>query len=145
MSDLELHAARGRPLVICIDDEAAILSSLERLLRREPYRLRTTLNPKDVLDWLRKDEICLVISDQRMPEMMGTELLDRVHQISPATARMLLSGYPGNSLKIKSSLLGIQAMFDKPWDDEALKRKIRGITREWSANVETGIDKENAL
>jgi len=144
MRDMEPRTAGGRSLVLCVDDEASILSSLERLLKREPYVLRTTRKPMDVLGWLREEEVGLVISDQKMPEMMGTDLLDRVHQISPATARMLLTGYPGSSMVLKSSLLGIQAMFDKPWDDEALKRTIRAILHLQVAKVDPRIDKEDA-
>jgi DNA-binding NtrC family response regulator len=144
MRDMEKHAAEGRSLVICVDDEVSILSSLERLLKREPYVLRTTRKTMDVLDWLREEEVCLVISDQKMPEMMGTDLLERVHQSSPTTARILLTGYPGCSLLIKSTLLGIQAMFDKPWDDEALKRTIRAILTQRAAKVGPRSDKEDA-
>jgi DNA-binding NtrC family response regulator len=143
MKDMETHAAEGRSLVICVDDDVSILSSLERLLKGEPYVLRTTRKPMDILDWLREEEVSLVISDQKMPEMMGTDLLDRVHQISPTTARMLLTGYPGFNLLIKSTLLGVQAMFDKAWDDEALKRKIRAILSIRAAKVEPRVDKED--
>jgi DNA-binding NtrC family response regulator len=143
MKYMETRAALGRSLVLCVDDDVSILSSLERLLKGEPYVLRTTRKPMDILDWLREEEVSLVISDQKMPEMMGTDLLDRVHQISPTTARMLLTGYPGCNLLIKSTLLGIQAICDKSWGNEALRRKIRTILSVRAAKVDPRVDRED--
>lgn len=114
-----------RPIVVLVDDEPAVLDSLKRLLRAEPYALLTTERPDQALEWVRRMNVRLVISDQRMPDMLGTELLDQVARSSPETRRVILTGYPGNTLKVQSLLSGIQDLIYKPWDDAALKQRIR--------------------
>jgi response regulator RpfG family c-di-GMP phosphodiesterase len=115
------------PLVICVDDEPQILSSLSRLLRREPYRLRTTTDPDEALDWVRTEDVALLVADYRMPRMSGTTLLQIAKASSPGTVRLMLTGYPGETLIIAAGEAGLMHLVGKPWDDESLKGKIRGL------------------
>jgi len=119
--------APGKPLVVLVDDEPPILSSLARLLRAEPYELRTTTDPEEALEWVRTGEVALLVADYRMPQMSGTTLLQLAKSCSPATARMMLTGYPGETLVIAVKEAGLMHLVGKPWDDEALKRKIRDL------------------
>jgi len=125
-SDTRTPAQAG-PLVVCVDDEPQILSSLARLLRREPYRLRTTTDPEEALEWIRVEDVALLVADYRMPGMSGTTLLQIAKASSPGTARMMLTGYPGETLIITAGEAGLMHLVGKPWDDEALKGKIRGL------------------
>lgn len=59
------------PRVVCIDDEPHVLASLKRLLRGEPYELRTTTDPEEALIWIREDGAAVVVADYRMPRMSG--------------------------------------------------------------------------
>jgi len=59
--------------VLCVDDEENILSSLKRLLRKEGYRLLTATSGGEGLKLFEENGVHLVISDQRMPQMSGTE------------------------------------------------------------------------
>jgi len=116
-----------RPLVVCVDDERQILASLERLLRKEPYRFRTTTDPEEALDWVRSGDVSLLIADYRMPGMSGTTLLQIAKASSPGTARMMLTGYAGETLVIAAGEAGLMHLVGKPWDDETLKGKILGL------------------
>ena len=116
-----------KPLVVCVDDEAPILQSLTRLLRAEPYDFLTTTDPEEGLDWARTREVALFVADYRMPHMSGTTLLQLVKSSSPATARMLLTGYPGETIIIAAREAGLLHLVGKPWDDAALKSKIRRL------------------
>jgi len=116
-----------RPLVVCVDDERQILSSLERLLRKEPYRFRTTTDPEEALGWVRSEDVSLLIADYRMPGMSGTTLLQLAKASSPGTARMMLTGYAGETLVIAAGEAGLMHLVGKPWDDETLKGKILGL------------------
>src|SRR5690348_12169747 len=95
-----LPAERGRPLVVCVDDEPQILSALARMLRAEPYEFRGSTDPEEALDWVRSGNVALFLADYRMPFMSGTTLLQLVKAASPNTARLLLTGYPGETLLI---------------------------------------------
>jgi DNA-binding NtrC family response regulator len=117
----------ARPIVVCVDDEAQILRSISRLVRREDYDLRATTDPEEALDWVRKEKVALLIADYRMPTMSGMTLLQLVKAYSPRTARLLLTGYPGESMVIAAGGAGLLDIVGKPWDDEALKGKIRSL------------------
>jgi len=125
--DLRSRADSGAPLVVCVDDEPQILASLSRLLRQEPYRLRTTTDPEEALEWVRSGEVALLLADYRMPRMSGTTLLQIAKASSPGTARLMLTGYPGETLVIAAGEAGLMHLVGKPWDDEVLKRTIRGL------------------
>jgi DNA-binding NtrC family response regulator len=79
--------------LLLVDDEEHILSSLKRLLRPDGYRILTATSAKDAMDLLALNDVQVIVSDQRMPEMNGTEFLRRVWQIYPDTIRILLTGY----------------------------------------------------
>src|SRR5579862_6565656 len=84
-----------RHCVVCVDDEPSILAALRRSLRQDPYDVLTTDSADDAIRWVATREVSLVITDQRMPGMQGTELLAEVSRHSPSTARIILTAYPG--------------------------------------------------
>ena len=59
------------PWVVCVDDEPAVLAALRRGLRGESFRVATTREPGQVLDWLERRDVAVVIADQRMPRGAG--------------------------------------------------------------------------
>jgi DNA-binding NtrC family response regulator len=118
-------SGRSVPLVVCVDDEPHVLTALSRALRQEPYEMRTTTDPEEALDWVRKEDVSLVLADYKMPRMSGTTLLHLVKASSPRTARMILTGYAGESLVIAAGEAGLMDLVGKPWDDRALRETIR--------------------
>jgi response regulator RpfG family c-di-GMP phosphodiesterase len=108
-----------------VDDEAAILAALKRSLRHEPYDLLSTGDPEDALHWVRTRDISLVITDQRMPSMTGTDLLDEVGRHSPSTARILLTAFPEATAKTPRLRHRTECMISKPWDTTMLRQTIR--------------------
>jgi response regulator RpfG family c-di-GMP phosphodiesterase len=116
-----------RPVVVCVDDEPAILSAIRRSLRAEPYELLTTESPESALEWLRSRDVSLVITDQRMPGMAGTELLEEVLKRSPSTARILLTAYPGSTAATPGLSDWTECMISKPWDSVMLRKTIRQL------------------
>jgi DNA-binding NtrC family response regulator len=127
-------AERAAPLVVGVDDEPQVLASLTRLLREEPFDFRTTTDPEDALAWIRTERVALVIADYRMPGMSGTTLLQLAKSTSPRTRRILLTGYPGEAIVIRTGEAGLMDLVGKPWDDERLKRMIRGRIAEAQAD-----------
>jgi len=115
------------PLVVCVDDEPGVLSALGRLLRKEPVDFRSTTDPEEALDWVRTRDVALVIADYRMPSMSGSTLLQLVKASSPQTVRMLLTGYPGETLVLVACEAGLLHLAGKPWDDRKLKSRIRAL------------------
>lgn len=119
----------GRPVVLLVDDEPEVLASLKRLLRSEPYELLATDRPEEALAWVQRGDVSLVISDQRMAGVTGTQLLDEVARCSPDTARVILTGYPGSTVVVSGMSHGIHKLLYKPWDDSMLKETVRELLR----------------
>ena len=116
------------PVVVCVDDEPAILASLQRLLRNEPYRLLTTAKPEEAVTWVLEKRARLVIADQRMPGMSGLEVLELVRACSPSTVRVMLSGQTDLSGVLKRTKLeAIDRLLRKPWDADELKDTLRSL------------------
>lgn len=128
MSDPRSEGEARRPVVVLVDDDPAILSALGRLLRDEPFEILSTSKPEEALDWVGSRAVALVVADERMSNMRGLQLLEEVGRRSPDTARILLTGYPEQSVKRETLEKGVFHLFYKPWNDIALKRAIRRLT-----------------
>lgn len=128
------RAATSRPthhhLVLCVDDEPRTLSALQRTLRREPYEVVVTGNPWEALSWVDARDVSLVISDQRMPEMCGSEMIAEIRARSPGTLCVLLTAYPGSLAPGGADWRDVGELILKPWDDHQLRRIVRSLLRE---------------
>lgn len=113
--------------VLFVDDEEHILNSLKRLLRKEPYRLFTATGGEAGLQVMAENPgIQLVVSDQRMPGMCGTEFLAKVKAAYPDTVRIVLSGFAEASAIVAAINQGeVYRFVAKPWDDDNLKVTFR--------------------
>ncbi|WP_153110517.1 EAL domain-containing protein [Propionivibrio limicola] len=126
------HALHGRLAVLFVDDEPHILSSLRRTLRREGYAILTATTATEAMSLLARHRVHVVISDQRMPEMSGTEFLARVKSLYPETVRMILSGYADVSAVTDAINKGAAYRFLlKPWEDHVLKEELKLALRYW--------------
>jgi CheY-like chemotaxis protein len=112
--------------ILCVDDEENILHSLNRLLRKENYRLLTARSGQEGLEILKRETVHLIISDQRMPGMSGVEFLARVKEDHPDVIRVVLTGYTDVDSIAESVNKGhIYKFLLKPWNDQNLKLEIR--------------------
>lgn len=125
----EISGKRQRTLLL-VDDEESILASLRRLLRREGYRILSAGGGEAGLELLAQNEVDVILSDQRMPGMMGVEFLRRVKILYPQTVRMVLSGYTElQSITDAINEGAIYKFLTKPWDDELLRANIEEAFR----------------
>ena len=112
--------------VLCVDDEENILSALKRLLRKEDYNLLMASSGAEGLEILKDNDVQLVMCDQRMPEMNGTDFLARVKDEYPDIIRVILSGYTDVDAITESINKGhVYKFFLKPWNDESLRLEIK--------------------
>ena len=115
-------------VVICIDDDPPVLAAIRRLLRREPYEVLTTEDPEEVLRIVSSRDVDLVIADQRMPRMLGTELFKSIRQKSPGTACVILTGHADLSDIAGAMNDGaVDRLIRKPWDDSDFRKLIRQL------------------
>ncbi|MGD9160916.1 MAG: response regulator [Desulfobacteraceae bacterium] len=112
--------------ILCVDDEENILNALKRLLRKEGYTLKTAKSGVEGLEIVKNDDIHLVICDQRMPDMGGTEFLAKVKDEYPDVIRVILTGYTDvDSISESVNKGHIYKFLLKPWNDQNLKLEIR--------------------
>jgi response regulator RpfG family c-di-GMP phosphodiesterase len=111
--------------IIVVDDEELVIKSLQRGLVSESYYLWVTTSAKKALSLLTSQETAVIISDQRMQEMTGIELLEKAKLISPSTVRILLTGYAdANVAQEAVNRCGVYKLLFKPWDNQELKSTI---------------------
>ena len=121
-----------QPAILCVDDEENVLHALKRLLRKEDYRLFTASSGAEGLETLKQNDVHLIISDQRMPEMSGTEFLARVKEAYPDTIRIVLTGYTEvDSITESINKGNIYKFFLKPWNDQNLKLEIKQALKQY--------------
>jgi EAL domain-containing protein (putative c-di-GMP-specific phosphodiesterase class I)/GGDEF domain-containing protein/FixJ family two-component response regulator len=113
-------------VLLLMDDEPNILSALKRALRRKGFRIISTTSAREGFDLMATHQPGVVLCDQRMPEMTGTEFLRRIKEIYPYTMRMVLSGYADLNSVIDAVNQGaVYKFLTKPWEDEALGQHIQ--------------------
>lgn len=78
--------------LLIIDDEIEILNTLKRIFHKD-YELHITESPKEAFKIMEKFNIGVILCDQRMPEMKGTEFFTKVKELYPDTIRILITGY----------------------------------------------------
>ncbi len=127
----------GLSTLLLVDDEPGILSSLSRLLRRENYRILTASTCEEALRQLAEHQVGVIIIDQRMPGMSGTELLARARAMHPKTVRMVLSGYTAlDSLTEAINRGEIYKFLTKPWDDAEMIHTVRDAFRHYGESID---------
>lgn len=119
-----------KPLVLCVDDDSAVLSALRRQLRGEPYNVVTSPSAAQALAALRGQRIEVVVSDERMPGTNGSELLAEVRERWPWVGRIILTAYPGQEILIRGLEAGVDFVMMKPWDEQVLKKTLRCLIHE---------------
>ncbi len=115
--------------ILFVDDEVNILRSLQRLFfDEEDYEVHTAESGAEALDMLEKEGLrpAVIVSDQRMPGMSGSEFLSEVRRRLPEAMRIILTGYADINAAVEAINVGaVYRYIMKPWDDDELKLAIR--------------------
>lgn len=116
--------------LLLVDDEINILAALKRLLRRDSYQILTANSGREALELLKQNEVDVIVSDQRMPGMTGTEFFQIAKDLYPDTMRIVLSGYTElQSVTDAVNQGSIYKFLTKPWDDAQLRGHIEEAFR----------------
>lgn len=140
--------------ILCVDDETDNVEALERLFRRQ-YRVLKATSGQEALDLLAKNQVTVIISDQRMPQMSGVEFLAESIKLHAMAIRILLTGYTDIDSVIAAINSGqIYRYVTKPWDpvdlsnavDKAVERyEIGEELREKNAALQQALDELKTL
>jgi len=120
-SAISLDQGMKRARLLIVDDEERILTALKSRFR-DRYQVATTTDGNRALEFLRKNPVHVIISDQRMPAMLGVELLRQSREMSPRSVRILLTGYSDLASIVGSVNDGeVYRFISKPWDNNDLQ------------------------
>jgi len=136
----------ARPAIVVVDDEPAVLAAVARDLRRgfgERFRILRAGSGPEALDLLRElrargDQVALLIADQRMPGMPGTEYLVEARTIFPDAKRTLLTAYADTQAAIDAiNEVALDYYLLKPWDppEEELFPVVEDLVTTWESGA----------
>jgi len=141
----------ANPIIMTVDDDPQVLRAIERDLRSrygKDYRIIRATGGQEALDAAsqlreRGSAVALIVSDQRMPEVSGTEFLARAGEIHPSAKKVLLTAYADTDAAIASiNEIGLDYYLMKPWDppEQNLYPVLDDLLSDWNANVEAPYD-----
>lgn len=112
--------------ILFVDDEENVLKALNRLFIDENFEIFMASSGKEGLEILTNNEFAVIVSDQRMPEMTGTEFLLKAKELYPDTIRIILTGYADiNAAMNAINEAGAYRYITKPWNDRELLHIIK--------------------
>jgi len=145
-ADPEREASERRPAILAVDDEPAVLAAVARDLRRgfgERFRVLRSSSGAEALEILRElhargDQVAMLIADQRMPGMPGTQYLVEARKIVPDAKRVLLTAYADTEAAIQAiNEVALDYYLLKPWDppEEQLYPVVEDLLTTWESGA----------
>ena len=139
--------------ILIVDDEPSICTLIDRRLTREGYSCVTANNGKEALELFLKKPFSLILSDLRMPEMDGIELLKTIRALSPKMMMVVITGYPEINMAVEALRLGAYDFILKPADLELVvhsvkkaleKKKLAEEVEDYQKNLERLVEERTA-
>lgn len=126
------------PLMVIVDDDPEILAAIQRVLMRVDIRIEPFTSPRLAIEFIENNQPSIVLSDQRMPDITGLELLKRVKSLWPNTKRIMLSAYRDfDEISIGFNEKVIEHFIAKPWNNKELLLLVSDCL---TARKQEGID-----
>ncbi|MEH6625286.1 MAG: response regulator [Motiliproteus sp.] len=120
-----MNQSSAKKQLLLLDDEPNVLKSLVRLLSKDNYEIHTFSRPFDAIEMLKCTDIGVIIVDQCMPQMEGTEFLQQARKIRPEAINIMLTGYdtPENQASADNEK-EVFCYLSKPWNDQTLRKTV---------------------
>ena len=116
--------------VLLVDDDVNGLKSYRRMLRKNPWHIFLAQSGSEALGVLQKEDIDLVVTDIKMPEMHGVELISEIRKGSKTIPIIVISAYPGMKDEDELNFHDIAGFVEKPIDFEALQNTINSLLKD---------------
>jgi len=141
----------AKPAIVAVDDDPQVAAAVARDLRKryaDDYRIVAANSGAEALDAVKQlkdrgDAVALLLADQRMPQMEGTEFLGRAREIEPRAKRLLLTAYADTEAAISAiNEIDLDYYLMKPWDppEEKLYPILDEMLDDWKANTPAPFD-----
>lgn len=111
--------------ILIVDDDLLIVRTLKRLLSKEKYKVTTALGAKEVLNLIKENDFDLIISDIKMPEIDGVEMVKRIRKYLAENGKepipeIFITGYAREDIFQDALALKVAAYVEKPFDMKSL-------------------------
>jgi len=117
------------PTLLIVDDEEGVLHTLARSLRQD-YHIFTANRAQKALEVIKANPVMVILTDQRMPEMTGVEMMRQVAELSPSTTGVVISAYSDTPAVLAAmSLPNICGILSKPWTSQELRQRLNEAVR----------------
>ena len=127
---MALEKTTGQRVVHVIDDDEALRESLAFLLRAAQLEVKSYASARTFLDELPDESLGCVITDVRMPEISGIDLLRRLKELNIGVPVIVVTGHGDVALAVEAMKIGAADFFEKPFDDELLLASVRSALQE---------------
>lgn len=107
--------------ILVVDDEQIVLDSVSKHLRKDPFRILTSLDAQQALQIVRDEPVEIILTDLMMPEMDGLELMKEVKAIRPDSFIIMITGYATINTALQATQLGAFDYIAKPFTKAELK------------------------
>jgi len=131
----------AQPVVHVIDDDEGLRESLAFLLRSAALEVRSFESAKAFLDVLPHAIPGCVITDVRMPDMSGIELLRRLKELKIGVPVIVITGHGDIALAVEAMKMGAADFFEKPFDDDLLVASVRAVLRQQEGQTKRGAER----
>jgi two-component system, LuxR family, response regulator FixJ len=135
------ETAAAQPVVHIIDDDEGLRDSLAFLLRSAALEVRSFESAKAFLDALPRAVPGCVITDVRMPDMSGIELLRRLKELKLGVPVIVITGHGDIALAVEAMKMGAADFFEKPFDDDLLVASVRAALRQREDQTKRGAER----
>jgi anti-anti-sigma factor len=121
---MDLQNIQSPPLLL-VDDDKLVLIALMKTIERAGFNVLTAQNGKEAIEILKKHTVALIICDQRMPDLLGVEVLKQALLIQPNAIRIILTANQDLKTVLEAINIGqISQFILKPWDEASLIQTI---------------------
>jgi two-component system response regulator PilR (NtrC family) len=118
-------AGQRPPRILVVDDERSMRELLAIVLRREGYEVLLAENGRSAVDMLERETVDLLISDIKMPDLSGVEVLRAAKRIDPDILGIMITAFASTDTAVEAMRLGACDYLSKPFDIDLLKMKVR--------------------
>jgi len=116
--------------ILIVDDDEAILEVIKEIFEMEGFKVDTASTGREAIEKSEARYYNLALLDIKLPDMEGTELLEKLHKEVPKMMKIMITGYPSLENSVKSLNLGADAYIMKPIEPEELLRVVRKKLKE---------------
>jgi len=125
--------------VLYVDDEETNLRVFKSNFRRF-YKIHTAVSPFEAMDLLKENEVQVIITDQRMPDMSGTEFLEKILPDFPNAIKIILTGFTDiEAIKDGINRCGIHKYITKPWNFDEMKAVLDRALEAYQQNIDSTV------